>query len=205
MDNIKKDSYRTVARATEMTLFKERKSKFYGYAFPIQKEEDVKPVLALLQESHPKANHFCYAWQLGVHKTIYRANDDGEPNNSAGAPIHGQILSFDVTNLIVVVVRVFGGTKLGVGGLIGAYRECARLTLENATIVSKTLKRHLQIQFEYDQMSPVMRFIKQHKLTLVEQVMDRECLLVVAVRQKRAQAIMEQLKDMHRIRSTWLD
>ena len=122
-------SYKTIAHSTESVVFKERKSKFYGYAFPILHEQEVKPLLQRIKESHTAANHVCYAWQIGAQNVSYRANDDGEPNNSAGLPIYGQIQSFEVTNILVAIARVFGGTKLGVGGLIGAYKNTALLTL----------------------------------------------------------------------------
>jgi uncharacterized YigZ family protein len=205
MDTGEKDIYKTLAKATEMVLFKERKSKFYGYAYPLQSEAEVKPLLEKLQKIHPSANHFCYAWQLGVRQVAYRTNDDGEPNNSAGAPIYGQILSFGLTHVLVVVARVFGGTKLGVGGLMAAYKECARLTLEQAPTTTKTLKHYLSIEYEYGQMSGIMRFIKQNKLQVVEQEMAQECRLVVAVREQHSAALLDQLKGMHNIKVSLQD
>ena len=136
----------------EGVLFKERKSKFYGYTFPIESEDAVKPILEELRKRHPSANHVCYAWQLGVTDIRYRANDDGEPNNSAGMPIYGQIQSFDVTNVLVAVVRIFGGTKLGVGGLISAYKETAKMALENSMITEKVLTQQITLVFEYSEM-----------------------------------------------------
>ena len=112
-----KERYNTIEQASPATFFKEKGSKFYGYAFPLSKEEEVKSILEGLKKQHPSAGHFCYAWQLGEETIRFRVNDDGEPNNSAGQPIYGQIRSFDITNILVVVVRYFGGTKLGVGGL----------------------------------------------------------------------------------------
>ena len=114
------DVYKTIATPSEETLFKDRNSKFFGYAFPVHSETDVKEALESLKKQHHSARHFCYAWQLGVETIRFRANDDGEPSNSAGMPIYGQIQSFGVTNILVVSVRYFGGTKLGVGGLINA-------------------------------------------------------------------------------------
>lgn len=120
------DTYKTIAQPSEEILIKEKKSKFYGYAFPIRHEEEVKNIIENLRTKHPSANHVCYAWQIGAENPTYRANDDGEPNNTAGMPIYGQIQSFDLTNVLVAVARIFGGTKLGVGGLISAYREAAK-------------------------------------------------------------------------------
>ncbi|MGB3149973.1 MAG: YigZ family protein, partial [Maribacter sp.] len=138
-----KDTYHTIKRPCEVVLLKEKKSKFYGYAFPIESETQVKPVLEVLQKKYPTANHVCYAWQIGVENLKYRANDDGEPNNSAGMPIYGQIQSFELTNVLVAVVRIFGGTKLGVGGLISSYKAVAKLTLEKTCIVERVLEEQL--------------------------------------------------------------
>ena len=133
------DLYKTITTPSKETLFKDRNSKFYGYAFPVTEEASVKDFLKFLRKKHHTARHFCYAWQLGTESVRFRANDDGEPSNSAGMPIYGQIQSFDVTNILVVSVRYFGGTKLGVGGLISAYRASARLTLESSAIEEKTI------------------------------------------------------------------
>ena len=126
-----KDTYKTIDSSFEGEIFKDRGSKFIGYCFPILNEDEVKPLIENLKKQHHNARHWCYAWQIGTNKVRYRANDDGEPSNSAGQPIYGQIQSFDVTNILVVVVRYFGGTKLGVGGLINAYRKGAQLALDS--------------------------------------------------------------------------
>ncbi len=169
-----KDTYTTIAKATEEILFKEKSSKFFGYAFPIQSEEEVKPIIDQLRKLHPHAVHYCYAYQIGTEKISYRANDDGEPSNTAGAPIYGQIQSFGLTNLIVVVVRIFGGIKLGVGGLITAYKTTSQLVLEQAEIVEKTIDIHFLITFDYKNMNKVMRIIKEKKLDIVTQTIELE-------------------------------
>jgi uncharacterized YigZ family protein len=166
-----KDTYNTIDTAPEEILFKEKSSKFFGYAFPIQSEEELKPIIEQLKKKHPHAGHFCYAYQLGTEILSYRANDDGEPSNSAGMPIYGQILSFGVTNTVVIVVRIFGGTKLGVGGLISAYKTTAQITLENCSIIEKTIDVHYQISFDYIDMNKVMRVIKEKKLEMLSQEM----------------------------------
>lgn len=167
-----KDTYNTIETEPDEILFKEKNSKFYGYAFPIESEEEVKPIIDVLRKKHPNAGHFCYAYQIGTDTLAYRANDDGEPSNSAGIPIYGQLQSFDVTNTLIVVVRLFGGTKLGVGGLISAYKTAAQLTLENCTIVEKTIDIHYVISFDYQNMNKVMRVIKEKKLDIVLQEME---------------------------------
>jgi uncharacterized YigZ family protein len=167
-----KDTYNTIEFPSEEVLFKEKNSKFFGYAFPIQSEEEVKPLIETLRKQHPNAGHFCYAYQIGADTTTYRANDDGEPSNSAGMPIYGQIQSFSVTNVLLVVVRIFGGVKLGVGGLISAYKTTAQLTLETCEIVEKTIDIHFTITFDYKNMNKVMRVIKEKKLEIVSQEME---------------------------------
>ncbi|KLT67831.1 IMPACT family protein [Flavobacterium sp. ABG] len=169
------DTYQTIAFESEEILLKEKGSKFFGYAFPIENEEEVKPIIETLKKQHPHAVHFCYAYQLGTAPNIsYRANDDGEPSNTAGAPIYGQIQSFGVTNVLIVVVRIFGGVKLGVGGLITAYRTTAQMTLESCEIIEKTIDVHFLISFDYKNMNKVMRVIKEKKLDIVSQEMEMD-------------------------------
>ena len=167
-----KDTYNTIEFSPSAILFKEKNSKFFGYAFPIQSENQVKPIIDNLRKQHPTAGHFCYAYQLGTDTLAYRANDDGEPSNSAGMPIYGQIQSFSVTNVLIVVVRIFGGVKLGVGGLISAYKTTAQLILETCEIVEKTIDIHFIISFDYINMNKVMRVIKEKKLAIVTQEME---------------------------------
>ena len=134
-----KDTYKTIDQPTEGILFKEKNSKFFGYAFPVSTTDEIKIHIDQLKKQHFGAVHFCYAYQIGSEKIEFRVNDDGEPSNSAGIPIYGQIQSFGVTNVLLVVVRIFGGIKLGVGGLISAYKTTAQLVLEEAEIVEKTI------------------------------------------------------------------
>jgi len=184
------DIYKTLAKPTNEILFKEKKSKFFGYAFPITSEDDVKPIIEGLRKKHHTANHVCYAWQLGVSTISYRANDDGEPNNSAGMPIYGQIQSFGVTNVLVAVARIFGGTKLGVGGLISAYRIAAQMALEESNIVEKTIKAYIEVTFGYPEMDKVMRIIKQNQLVIVSQQLEMDCNITVSTVKSMAQPIM---------------
>jgi len=149
-----------------------------------------------LKKKHHSARHWCYAWQLGTEEVKYRANDDGEPNNSAGQPIYGQILSKEVTNVLVVVVRYFGGTKLGVGGLINAYRTAAKLILDASLIVEKTIDVHFKVTFDYKDMNKVMRIIKENKLKIEDQVMNLNCEYLISVRKKNAKKIEQLFKDL---------
>lgn len=169
-----KDTYTTIAQATDEIIFKEKSSKFFGYAYPIHSEDEVKPIIDILRKQHPHAVHYCYAYQIGTEKISYRANDDGEPSNTAGAPIYGQIQSFGLTNVLLVVVRIFGGIKLGVGGLITAYKTTAQMVLEEAEIIEKTIDIHFLISFDYKNMNKVMRVIKEKKLDIVTQTMELE-------------------------------
>ena len=167
-----KDTYNTIEYSSEELLFKEKNSKFFGYAFPISSEDEVKPLIETLRKQHPNAGHFCYAYQIGTDASTYRANDDGEPSNTAGMPIYGQIQSFSLTNVLIVVVRIFGGVKLGVGGLISAYKTTAQLVLESCEIVEKTIDIHFTISFDYKNMNKVMRVIKEKKLDIENQEME---------------------------------
>ncbi len=196
MKSTPSDIYKTIDEISPETLFKERKSKFYGVAFPIQSEDEVKQYVEMLRKKHPSANHVCYAWQLGTEQFRYRANDDGEPNNSAGMPIYGQIQSYALTNVLVAVTRIFGGTKLGVGGLIQAYREAARLTLEGADIIEKKIQRRFQVNFEYPNINKVMRIIKVHQLNIQSQKLEASCSLIIDVRKQKAVQIMEVFENI---------
>lgn len=191
--------YKTIEVASPEVLFKERKSKFYAYAFPLTDEDAVKPLVESLRKKHPTANHVCYAWQIGHLEPRYRANDDGEPNNSAGMPIYGQLQSYGVTNIIVAVVRIFGGTKLGVGGLINAYRSAAQLALEFSQIIEKTIQQKFMLSFGYDQMNTVIRTLKQRQIDIESQEMGLKCLIYISVDQQRTEEIEEVFNGLHKI------
>jgi uncharacterized YigZ family protein len=194
------DTYKTIAQPTEPSLYKEKNSKFFGYAFPVINEEEVKMHLDTLRKQNPGAVHFCYAYQIGAEVPYFRANDDGEPSNTAGMPIYGQIQSFGLTNILIVVVRYYGGTKLGVGGLIAAYRITAQMVLEQAGILEKTIDVHLQIEFEYKNLNKVMRVIKEKKLQIASQNMELKCDVEVIVRKKIAAQILQIFDGMFGIK-----
>ena len=190
------DIFKTLDKPSPEILYKERKSKFFGYAFPVASEDEVKLILDNLRKQHPTANHICYAWQLGVESPKYRANDDGEPNNSAGMPIYGQIQSFEITNALVAVVRIFGGVKLGVGGLIQAYREAAKLALDASDIVERIQLAKMSLHFEYAAMNKVMRIIKQHKIQIVSQKMELSCELKISVQKGMMKEIAQLFQEV---------
>ena len=185
------DTYKTLSQPSEEILYKEKNSKFYAYAFPLDADSQVKPIIDNLRKLHQGAGHFCYAWQIGVDPLTYRANDDGEPSNTAGMPIYGQIQSYGITNVLVLVVRYFGGTKLGVGGLISAYRTAAQMAIENSAIVEQTLQVPMTVVFEYKNLNRVMRIIKEKNIDIVAQKMELDCRISISVRQKDAQMIRQ--------------
>ena len=204
MSDLENDTYKTIALPSEEVLFKEKNSKFFGYAFPVTTEEEVKEILEKLRKDHFSARHWCYAYQIGIDKIQYRANDDGEPNNSAGMPIYGQIQSFEVTNVLIVVVRYFGGVKLGVGGLISAYKTTAQMALENAEIIEKTIDIHFLISFSYANMNKVMRIIKEKNLQIVGQKMEMDCEIEITIRKKNVQNLLDIFESLYEIKVTQL-
>lgn len=195
-----KDTYLTITESSPEILYKEKNSKFFGYAFPIASEDEVKEHIDHLKKEHFSARHWCYAYQIGTDKVQYRANDDGEPNNSAGMPIYGQIQSFGVTNVLVVVVRYFGGVKLGVGGLITAYKTAAQMALEEAEIIEKTIDIHFLIQFDYKNMNKVMRIIKEKNISIISQKMNEDCQIEIATRKKNAKTIFDIFETLFEVK-----
>ena len=193
------DVYKTIAFPSDEILFKEKNSKLFGYSFPIQTEAEVKPIIEGLRKQHPHAVHYCYAYQIGTDTLLYRANDDGEPSNTAGMPIYGQIQSFGVTNILVVVVRFFGGVKLGVGGLISTYRTAAQMTLESSEIIEKTIDIHFQIAFDYKNINKVMRVIKEKGVEIVSQKMEMSCEIEILTRKKNAEMIFDIFNTMFEV------
>jgi uncharacterized YigZ family protein len=200
-----KDTYKTIDQPTEGILFKEKNSKFFGYAFPVTKTDEIKIYIEQLKKQHFGAVHFCYAYQIGSEKIEFRVNDDGEPSNSAGIPIYGQIQSFGVTNILIVVVRFFGGTKLGVGGLITAYKTTAQLVLENASIIEKTIDIHFKITFDYKNMNKVMRVIKEKQLDIRSQKMKENCEIIIVTRKKNAEQTFDIFNSLFEISISKLD
>lgn len=196
------DTYKTIEKPSDEVLFKEKNSKFFGYAFPVQSENEVKEILDQVKKQHYTGRHWCYAYQIGTKTKNYRANDDGEPNNSAGMPIYGQIQSFDVTNVLVIVVRYFGGVKLGVGGLVTAYRTAAQMALETVEIVEKTINTHYFIRFDYKNMNKVMRVIKEKNLNVVNQVLELDCLIEISCRLTQKEEIFNAFNHIFEVSIT---
>lgn len=202
MGNNNSDIFLTLKKPSSEGVFKEKGSKFLAYAYPLNNADQVEGIIQQLKKKHPKARHWCYAWQTGVILKNYRYNDDGEPNNSAGKPIFGQIQSFGVTNVLVVVVRYFGGTKLGVGGLISAYRSSAKLALENSILIEKMLMEFLTLKFDYPDMDKVMRVVKENGLNIIDQKMELDCIFKVSVRRNEVDKIEKIFKDLRCLKVT---
>lgn len=180
------DTYKTLQGPSEEVLFKDKNSKFLGYAFPVQNEVEIRHHIAHLKKEHHSARHWCYAWQLGKEETQYRVHDDGEPGNSAGQPIYGQIQAYAVTDVLIVVVRYYGGVKLGVGGLMNAYKTASKMALEVSDIVEKTINIKFLIATDYENIHKVMRIIKEKRLDIIHQKMEMDYQLIISVRKKEA-------------------
>jgi uncharacterized YigZ family protein len=192
------DTYRTIAQASE-GIFRDRGSKFIGYAFPIRSEAETREIISRLRTEHPKARHFCTAFRLSPDRSVFRINDDGEPSGSAGRPILNTILSADLTNILVVVVRYFGGTLLGVPGLINAYKTATAEALSTAVTIEKTINDVYRLQFEYLQMNDVMKIIKDEGLHVLNQQFDNSCALEFEVPQSRVNVIVGKFEKIENL------
>lgn len=190
-----KDSYKTIARAAEST-YRQLSSKFLVYAYPVESEEEIKEYLDALRKRWFDATHHCYAWRLGPQGEHFRANDDGEPSSTAGKPILGQLLSQEVTNCLVVVVRYFGGTKLGVPGLIAAYKESTALVLSECEIVERTVDVRINVSFSYMAMNDVMRIVKDMQPRVVDQQFDNLCTMTLTIREGDSEQLIGRLEKV---------
>lgn len=189
------DSYKTIAKPAEGS-YSEKRSKFLAYAFPVQNEEEVKQRLAEIQKKHWDARHHCYAYILGPHKDAYRLNDNGEPSGTAGRPIYGQLLSKDLTNTLVIVVRYFGGIKLGVSRLQNAYKVAAREALDAAVIEERTIQETFSVTFEYVKMNDIMQILKDPEVQVLDRQSYLQCIYTISVRQRDADRITTALRKV---------
>ncbi len=176
-----KDSYKSISKVST-GIFKDNGSKFLAFAYPITKEEEVKPIIQQLKKEYFDARHHCYAYRIGYAGDTWRYNDDGEPSSTAGKPIFGQILSCELSDILIVVVRYFGGIKLGVPGLIRAYKGATMDAIENAEIVEKIATKTFIVHFEYLQMNNIMKAIKEMELSPYQQEFNLNCQLKVDIR-----------------------
>ena len=189
------DTYKTISQPTE-SIFRDRGSKFLAFAYPVVSENDIKAILSNLKTAHPKANHHCWAIRLGIDRSVYRSNDDGEPLGTAGRPILNTLLSHNITNTLIVVVRYFGGTLLGVPGLINAYKTAAEMALRPAEVIKKTLNDIYTITFDYLQMNDVMRILKEEQLQILEQIAELNCQIKFSVRKTQVEQVISKLKKL---------
>lgn len=197
------DTYLTIEEPAE-GIFKDKGSKFIAYAFPFRDENQLKEIIAGVKAEHPKARHHCWAYRLTPDRSIYRVNDDGEPSGTAGRPILNVLLSKDVTNILVVVVRYFGGTLLGVPGLINAYKTATQEALENAIIIERTVNDVYCIEFEYLSMNDVMRVIKEEGITVSNQQFDNSCSMTVEMRKMQVNTFIQKMEKIDGVKTTYL-
>jgi len=193
------DTYLTIEAKSE-SVFRDRGSKFLGYAYPIISDQDIKNIIADLKKEYPKANHHCWAIRWSTDRSVFKLNDDGEPSGTAGRPILNTLLSKNITNVAVVVVRYFGGTLLGVPGLINAYKSATELALVEAKIIEKTVNDVYTIVFGYLQMNEVMRIVKDDNLQLLEQAFDNSCSIKVSVRKMQVEQVISKLQKLTSIK-----
>ena len=186
------DTYRTIRQRSE-GVFRDRGSKFLAFAYPVYTEDEIKKTLAELRKEYHDARHHCYAYRLGAAKEIFRANDDGEPSWSAGNPIMGQIRSNDLSNILIVVVRYFGGTLLGVGGLINAYRTAAANAIQDATIITATEQDLIEIKFPYVMMNKIMKIMRDEEMKILEQDFTETCKIKAFIRKSRTERVLNRL------------
>ncbi len=197
------DTYKTIEGPVEGT-FKDKGSKFIAYAYPIQKEEELKPILASLRSAHGKARHFCWALRLTPDRSIFRLNDDGEPSGTAGRPILNTLLSNDITNILVVVVRYFGGTLLGVPGLINAYKSATVEALKEAKQIEKTINDYYELTFDYLAMNEVMKTIKDEGLSIKKQAFDTTCVIEIEVRKTKLNSILDRFESITGLKAKYI-
>jgi len=189
------DTYKTI-KTTSEGIFRDKGSKFIGYAYPISSENEVRNIISKLKEEHNKARHFCWALRLSPDRSIFKLNDDGEPSGTAGRPILNTLLSSDVTNILVVVVRYFGGTLLGVPGLINAYKTATVEALAVNEIITKTVNDVYEIHFDYLEMNTVMRIIKDEQLIVLNQEFDTKCVVKFEVRKSNLNTVLGKLEKV---------
>jgi uncharacterized YigZ family protein len=192
------DSYNSIKKPVEGS-FKDRGSKFISKAYPVESEKEIKDILASLRKEFYDARHFCYAYRISPENEKFRSNDDGEPNGTAGKPILNQLLSKELMNTLVVVIRYFGGTKLGVTGLINAYKSATKDALENVTIVKRFIYRQVELKFDYQYMNSVMHLIKEEEIEIVEQKFDMNCVIKIQLKINELEKIIFMLKEIRSV------
>lgn len=198
------DEYLTISKPSE-GLFKDRGSKFIAWAYPVSTEEEIKEIQEKLRNDYHDARHHCYAYMLGKDKNVFRANDDGEPSSTAGKPILGQIRSHDLTNILIVVIRYFGGTKLGVSGLINAYKTAADESIKKAKIIKKTLHDIYELQFEYPEMNEIMRIMKEEQIEQIDQNFELSCSITLALRKADVDKVLSKFDRVEKLKIEFIE
>lgn len=196
---MEEDIYFTIDERAEGS-YKEKGSKFISYIYPVTTKEEVKEIVDALKKEFYDARHHCYAYRLGYRGEDYRMVDDGEPSSTAGKPILGQMLSSNITNILIVVVRYFGGTKLGVSGLITAYKTAAADVIQNSTIVEKTIENIIKIEFDYSEMNDVMRVLKDSSSYIIKREYGNTSIFTISIRQKEASMLIERLSLLEKVK-----
>lgn len=197
------DTYKSISSSSE-GLFRDKGSKFIAFAYPILAEAELKPILLSLRAEHSKANHFCYAYRLSPDRGVFRVNDDGEPSGTAGRPILNTLLSADLTNILIVVVRYFGGTLLGVPGLINAYKSAANQALSTAQVIERTVNDTYELKFDYLVMNEVMRLVKEEQLQIIDQQFDNNCSIRFEVRKSQLNKVLQRIEKQNGVEIKYL-
>lgn len=198
------DQYKTITQVSE-GLFKDKGSKFLAYAYPFTQESDLKGILSDLRTAHPKARHFCWAFRLTMDRSVFRLNDDGEPAGTAGRPILNTLLSTELTNILVVVVRYFGGTLLGVPGLIQAYKQATQDAIKNSELISKTVNDVYEVNFDYLQMNDVMKIIKEEQLVINTQSFDGQCSIVLEIKKSILNQVLDKFFHVQGVKTLYIN
>ena len=198
-------NFTTIKSEVKDILLKEKGSKFIGFAFPINNEKELKTALDNLREKHPKATHHCYAFRIGLNGENYRANDDGEPSGSAGLPIYNQLLAHNLTNILVVIIRYYGGTKLGVSGLVKAYKESTKYTLEHAEIITKELETELEIEFKFSQQNVIFSLLNKYDAKVLHFDAQENCKITAQLKLSEKEKISEQLSEMYDVKFKFIE
>lgn len=204
MDSKAQDTYYTIEGTAE-GLYSQMRSKFIGFVVPVGSEEEALEEVARIRAKYYDARHVCWAYRIGHHGERYRINDDGEPSGTAGKPIHGQLLSADLTNIVAIVVRYFGGVKLGTSGLIEAYREATIAALDSATRKACIIERGISIAFTYELMGEVMRAIKDYDAKILSQDFRERCLVLVSLRADDAPKLWGKLESLYGVEPEWVE
>jgi uncharacterized YigZ family protein len=198
------NTYKTINKPSE-GIFRDRGSKFVAYAFPLKSDGELKEILIKIKAEHPKARHYCWALRLTTDRSVFRLNDDGEPSGTAGRPILNIMLSLDITDTAIIVVRYFGGILLGVPGLIHAYKAASVVALSNADVIEKTIDYRYQIEFEYLRMNEVMRIIKEENLSISKQALDNKCFMEIVIPKGQLDKVIEKLEKIDGLSTKYID